>query len=117
MFAFWPRNLYFAHNHISQTGGLGLNIGWNARSETSVFQGCVLEHNRIHDVAMWTNDSGGIHTKSNSSGLRIYQNWRAAISQVSTWMTAPKTTRSTRMSSKITSTSRSRWVSRHNASR
>jgi hypothetical protein len=75
MFAFWPRNLYFAHNHISQTGGLGLNIGWNARSETSVFQGCVLEHNRIHDVAMWTNDSGGIHTKSNSSGLRIYQNW------------------------------------------
>jgi autotransporter-associated beta strand protein len=89
LFAFWPDTINVIHNEISYTGGLGINIGWGAEPAKTVLKAPNISYNRIHDAAVWSRDSGGIHTKSDSSGGIIYQNWIYNMNTVSWWNTGP----------------------------
>ncbi|WP_168441957.1 autotransporter-associated beta strand repeat-containing protein [Pontiella desulfatans] len=92
MFAFWPDSIQIVHNEIAYTGGLGINIGWGAESAATALKAPNISYNRIHDAAVWCRDSGGIHTKSDSSGGIIYKNWIYNMNTVNWWATGPSRT-------------------------
>jgi hypothetical protein len=92
IFAFWPDSINIVHNEISYAGGLGINIGWGADSAPSVMHAPNIHSNRIHDVAVWCRDSGGIHTKSNADGGTIFNNWIYNADTVDDWFTGPDRT-------------------------
>jgi hypothetical protein len=92
LFAFWPKSISIVHNEISYTGGLGINVGWGADSALSIMHAPDVSFNRIHDVAVWCRDSGGIHTKSNADGGTIFNNWIYNADTVDDWFTGPDRT-------------------------
>lgn len=92
IFAFWPDRLTITRNEIAVASGFGINVGWGATYATTALRAPQVTRNRIHDVAVFTRDSGGVHTKSDSNGGLYSRNW-IYNSQPRSWWHTGKTPR------------------------
>jgi hypothetical protein len=76
MFATHVNGLLFEHNEIDGSPNLATNTGWGNRNYVQDSRRDIkIRYNKISNVAFLHRDSGGIHTKSNTPGGEIFENY------------------------------------------
>ena len=76
IWSYYSIGLKILHNEIRDIPNIGINVGWGAsKTARPGYKDVEIKFNKIHSTCLWSNDSGGIHTKSNPGKGHIYENW------------------------------------------
>lgn len=88
IFGYYSLDLTIANNEIEYVPNIGINVGWGDDQTPIVnYRGGKIVFNKIHHACQLGSDCAGIHTKSNSQGGLVANNWIYDVTRKSGWYT------------------------------
>lgn len=88
IWSYYSIGLKILNNEIQDVPNIGINVGWGANlAPVPAYKDVEIKYNQIHNTCKWSNDSGGIHTKSNPENAHLFENWIYTIQKYPTYKT------------------------------